>query len=59
MSRPTISKQIVCDLWASKGEEIVNLLFSLFKIYTNFYFSAAAIMHERPYVFQIFFIIKR
>lgn len=32
VSIPTISKVIEWDLWAPKGEEIVNLLFSEFKI---------------------------
>lgn len=43
-----MSKQIVCDLFASNGEDIVSLLFSEFKIYTNFYFSMAPIIQARP-----------
>jgi hypothetical protein len=67
-SIPVISKLMVCDLWASSGDEMVKFaLESLFKIYTNFYFSTAAIINALPrgsvakyYPFYIiiFYIIK-
>ena len=46
---PQISKTKVWDLWASNGEEMVRFeSLSLFKMYTNFYFSTAAIMNDLP-----------
>jgi hypothetical protein len=54
-STEQVSKTIVWLLWASKGEEIVNLLLAslwlniyLFNIYTNFCFSIADIIIALP-----------